>query len=82
MQKNASIQDLFLNQLRKERMSVAIHLINGFQLRGTIRSFDNFVVVIESEGKQMMIYKHALSSITPAQPIRYSETPDEAEASE
>jgi host factor-I protein len=80
MQKSASIQDLFLNQLRKERTNVAIHLINGFQLRGIVRSFDNFVVVIESEGKQMMIYKHALSSITPAQPIRYGEANEEPEA--
>lgn len=66
------LQDLFLNQARKDRIPVTIHLINGFQLRGTIRGFDNFVVILESEGKQMMIYKHALSSLTPARPIQFS----------
>lgn len=65
------IQDAFLNQLRKSHMSVTIHLTNGYQLRGQIKGFDNFVVVFFSEGKQMMIYKHAISSVTPAEPIEY-----------
>jgi host factor-I protein len=65
------IQDAFLNQLRKNHMSVTIHLTNGYQLRGHIKGFDNFVVIFFSEGKQMMIYKHAISSVTPAEPIEY-----------
>lgn len=69
---NIVLQDLFLNQARKERLLVTIHLTNGYQLRGVIRGFDSFVVILESEGKQMMIYKHALSSITPSRAISLS----------
>ncbi len=65
------IQDAYLNQLRKTHISVTIHLTNGYQLRGQIKGFDNFVIVFMSEGKQMMIYKHAISSITPSEPINY-----------
>jgi len=65
------IQDAYLNQLRKSHISVTIHLTNGYQLRGQIKGFDNFVVVFFSEGKQMMIYKHAISSVTPSEPINY-----------
>lgn len=71
MNKNLIIQDAFLNQVRKNHIPATIHLINGFQLRGMIKGFDNFVVVIESDGKQMMIYKHAMSSVTPAQYVNY-----------
>lgn len=63
------LQDAFLNQLRKERIPVTIHLTNGFQLRGLIRGFDNFVLLVESDGKQMMIYKHAVSTVTPARAV-------------
>lgn len=73
MNKNYLIQDAFLNQVRKLRMQVTIHLTNGYQLRGTVKGFDNYVVVFFSEGKQMMIYKHAISSVTPAEPITYHE---------
>lgn len=65
------LQDVFLNQLRKDRIPVTIHLTNGFQLRGSIKGFDNFVVLLESDGKQMMIYKHAISTITPARPVGF-----------
>jgi host factor-I protein len=65
------IQDAYLNQLRKSHISVTIHLTNGYQLRGQIKGFDNFVVIFFSEGKQMMIYKHAISSVTPSEPINY-----------
>jgi host factor-I protein len=63
------LQDLFLNQIRKDRIPVTIHLTNGFQLKGMIKGFDNFIVILESDGKQMMIYKHAISTITPARAI-------------
>jgi host factor-I protein len=71
MNKSFLIQDAFLNQLRKNHISVTIHLTNGYQLRGTVKGFDNFVLVFFSEGKQMMIYKHAISSITPSEHIEY-----------
>ncbi|MDR1619100.1 MAG: RNA chaperone Hfq [Clostridiales bacterium] len=64
-------QDRILNQLRKQKSPCVVHLTNGFQLKNAvIRGFDNFVVVIHTEeGRQMMIYKHAISSITMSQPI-------------
>ncbi len=65
------IQDAFLNHLRKSHISVTIHLTNGYQLRGQIKGFDNFIVIFFSEGKQMMIYKHAISSLTPSETINY-----------
>ena len=64
MQKQTNIQDVFLNTARRERI-----LINGFQLRGIIKGFDNFVVLLEGEGRQQLIYKHALSTITPSREI-------------
>ena len=70
MQKNSVIlQDVFLNQIRREQVSATIHLCNGFQIKGTVKGFDNFVVMIETEGKQMMVYKHAVSTITPAKTV-------------
>lgn len=65
-----SLQDTFLNKLRKERVPVTIYVTNGFQIKNAlIISFDSFVILIESENKQMLIYKHALSSLVPAQNI-------------
>ncbi|MGI6115765.1 MULTISPECIES: RNA chaperone Hfq [unclassified Clostridium] len=64
-----NLQDLMLNQIRKEHILSTIHLVNGFQLRGLVRGFDNFVVLFECDGKQMMIYKHAISTVTPQQAI-------------
>jgi len=61
-----NLQDSFLNQIRKENnLPVIIYLVNGFQLRGVIKSFDNFTVLIENDGKQQLVYKHAISTITP-----------------
>lgn len=59
-----NLQDSFLNQVRKDGVPVTIYLVNGFQIKGMIRGFDNFTVVLESDGKQMLVYKHALSTIT------------------
>ncbi|MDU2066124.1 MAG: RNA chaperone Hfq [Sporomusaceae bacterium] len=64
-----NLQDSFLNQVRKENVPVIIYLVNGFQLRGSVRGFDNFTVIIENEGKQQLVYKHAISTITPFRPI-------------
>ena len=63
MQKTQNLQDLFLNQARRDRLQVTMFLMNGFQMRGVVRGFDGFTVVLESEGKQQLIYKHALSTI-------------------
>ena len=68
--KTINLQDNFLNQVRKDGISVTIHLVNGFQIKGTVRGFDNFIFMIDSMGKQQMIYKHAISTITPAQMVK------------
>lgn len=65
MNKNINIQDLFLNQLRKENIPVTVYLTNGFQIRGQVKAFDNFTIVIDTEGRQQLIYKHAISTFTP-----------------
>ena len=63
MQKPQNFQDLFLNQARRDRLQVTMFLMNGFQMRGVVRGFDGFTVVLESEGKQQLIYKHAISTV-------------------
>ncbi|MDI6631443.1 MAG: RNA chaperone Hfq [Bacillota bacterium] len=67
-----NLQDAFLNQVRKENIPVTIFLVNGFQLKGTVRGFDNFTVILESEGRQMMVYKHAISTVSPMRPVSTS----------
>jgi len=62
-------QDVILNQVRKENIPVTVFLTSGFQIRGSLRGFDNFVVILESEGKQQLIYKHAISTVVPAKAI-------------
>ncbi|KHE71955.1 RNA chaperone Hfq [Halobacillus sp. BBL2006] len=65
MAQSVNIQDNYLNQLRKERMQVTVFLLNGFQLRGVVKAFDNFTVLLETEGKQQLIFKHAISTFAP-----------------
>ena len=72
MQKN-NLQDIFLTRARKENIPVTLFLVNGFQLRGTITGFDCFVVVLDSDGKQQVIYKHAISTIVPLRSISLME---------
>jgi len=69
MNKSINIQDNFLNQLRKENVPVTVYLTNGFQIRGVIRAFDNFTIVIDSEGRQQMVYKHAISTFMPQRAV-------------
>ncbi len=64
-----NLQDSFLNQLRKENLPVTIYLVNGFKLKGLVRGFDNFTVIIEFENRQQMVYKHAISTVMPIRPI-------------
>lgn len=69
MANTENLQDLILNEVRREHTAVTMFLMNGFQLKGIVTGFDNFVVVLSSDGKQM-IYKHAISTLVPAQPVR------------
>lgn len=64
-----NLQDVFLNQVRKEHVGVTMYLTNGFQIKGMVKGFDNFTVILDSEGKQQMVYKHAISTICPVRPI-------------
>ena len=68
-----NLQDLFLNNARRNKIPVIIYLTNGFQLKGSVKGFDNFTVILDSEGKQMMIYKHAISTISPTKPILFTQ---------
>jgi host factor-I protein len=63
------MQDAFLNQIRREKIPVTIYLVNGFQIKGLIKGFDNFTAIVEQEGRQQMVYKHAISTIAPIKPI-------------
>ncbi len=78
MKQSVNIQDTFLNQLRKDGIFVTVFLLNGFQLKGLVRGFDNFTVLIESEGKQQLIFKHAISTFSPARPVQLNQEDVEA----
>ena len=65
-----NLQDAILNEVRRERIPLTLFLMNGFQLRGIITGFDSFVVVLVSDGKQQMIYKHAISTLAPMKPLK------------
>ncbi|TFE03408.1 MULTISPECIES: RNA chaperone Hfq [Jeotgalibacillus] len=70
MKQAVNIQDQMLNQLRKESTFVTVFLLNGFQIRGQIKAFDNFTVLLESEGKQQLVYKHAISTFVPSKNVK------------
>lgn len=70
MTRPENLQDRFLNQARKDRTMLTLFLMNGFQLRGTIVSFDQFAVLVLSEGRQNLIYKHAISTIQPSDMVK------------
>jgi len=74
-----NLQDNFLNQIRKENVPVTIFLINGFQLKGSVKGFDNFTVILDVEGKQQFIYKHAISTISPLKAINFNQDSNEAQ---
>ena len=65
-----NLQEAILKEVRRDKIPVTLFLMNGFQLRGVITGYDSFVVVLVSDGKQQMIYKHAISTLVPAQPVR------------
>ena len=73
MMKPENLQDRYLNQARRDKTPLTLFLINGYQLRGTILSFDQFAVLLLSEGKQNLIYKHAISTVPPLRPVDLAE---------
>jgi len=70
MSEPINLQEAILNEVRRDKIPVTLFLMNGFQLRGTIAGYDSFVVVLISDGKQQMIYKHAISTLAPMKPIK------------
>jgi len=75
MSKGHSLQDPYLNTLRKERVPVSIYLVNGIKLQGQIESFDQFVILLKNTVSQM-VYKHAISTVVPSRPVRLPASPD------
>lgn len=71
MKGSMNLQDMFLNMARKDSVDITIFLVNGYQLKGTVKGFDNYTIILESEGKQQLIYKHAVSTIVPSKTINY-----------
>lgn len=74
MNKQANLQDVFLNTLRKERVECTVFLTNGYQIKGVIRGYDSFVIMIETDGRQQVVYKHAVSTISPIHPVQLNLT--------
>ena len=80
MKTEINLQDAFLNVVRQQGQPVTLFLMNGFQMRGIIRGFDSFVVILDVEGRQQMIYKHAISTVVPQHRVDfYSRREDKAE---
>ena len=73
MQNKANLQELFLLRARRDKVPVTVFLMHGFPMRGIITGFDAFVVVLDSDGKQQVIYKHAISTVAPLRPVDLSE---------
>ena len=77
MNKALNLQDVFLNQARKDRIPITCILTNGFQFKGIVKGFDSYVVILECDGKQNLVYKHAISTIIPIHPISILEVGEE-----
>ncbi len=77
MKTEINLQDAFLNVVRQQAQPVTVFLMNGFQMRGIVRGFDSFVVIFEIEGKQQMIYKHAISTVVPQHKVEFYTRKDE-----
>lgn len=69
--KSLNLQDVFLNRARIEKIPVTIFLVNGFQFKGIVRGFDSYTIVLDCDGKQSLVYKHAVSTIIPAKAISF-----------
>ncbi len=75
MSDQINLQDAILKEVRRDKVPVTLFLMNGFQLRGIITGYDNFVVVLVTDGKQQMIYKHAISTLAPMKPLKAAVIP-------
>ncbi|KNF08920.1 RNA-binding protein Hfq [Gottschalkia purinilytica] len=74
MKNSINLQDVFLNKVRKENIAITIYLSNGYQIRGNVKGFDNYTIILESEGKQQLIYKHAILTMNPIRNINFGNT--------
>ncbi len=79
-EKQQNMQDVFLNYVRKNKMPVTIFLINGVKLQGVITWFDNFCVLLRRDGHAQLVYKHAISTVMPSQPVQLFESSEEEAA--
>lgn len=75
-----NLQDVFLNQCRKDKIMVTIYLTNGFQFKGYVKGFDNYIVILDSDGKQQLVYKHAISTIIPFKAIQIMNGEEQSQA--
>ena len=77
-EKKQNLQDTFLNSVRKSKTPLTIYLVNGVKLQGIVAWFDNFCVLLRRDGQSQLVYKHAISTIMPSQPVQlYEPSPDE-----
>lgn len=76
MNRAMNLQDIFLNQARKEKVPVTVFLVNGFQFKGLVNGFDSYVVIMDCDGKQNVVYKHAISTIAPSKTINLLDSGD------
>lgn len=74
MNKSINLQDVFLNQVRKDKLPATFILTNGFQFKGVVKGFDSYVVIVDCDGKQELVFKHAISTIVPAKTIAILES--------
>ncbi len=79
MNRSLNLQDVFLNQARKEKIPVTMFLVNGFQFKGIVKGFDSYVVILDSDGKQQVVYKHAISTIQPSRTINILDSANQSE---
>ncbi|MBS5150090.1 MAG: RNA chaperone Hfq [Butyricicoccus pullicaecorum] len=82
MKNDINLQDAFLNVVRQQGQVITVILMNGYQMRGVIRGFDSFIVMLESDGRQQMIYKHAISTMIPTQRVEFYTRREERMAGE
>lgn len=71
MKQSINLQDAFLNKVRKESTPITVYLSNGYQLKGNVKGFDSYVILLENEGKQQIVYKHAILTIHPSSTVEF-----------
>lgn len=79
MNKTINLQDVFLNQCRKEKIAATVILTNGYQFKGMVRGFDSYVAIFDCDGKQQLVYKHAISTIIPSRAVSILDAAEKAE---